>query len=165
MLRKNRLDQTVVGHGTAIEGTLKAEGSVHIDGMIHGGVEGADVVSVGPDGAVHGEVNAASQVVVGGAVEGIVRVAGLLRVRAGGRVSGEAHYLSLEVEKGGLLQGTSHQLDTAEPARAQLEPVAPLRRLEPSREGKQDQRDGNASEEPARASSLQAAAIAAGESR
>jgi cytoskeletal protein CcmA (bactofilin family) len=67
-------------------------------------------VSVGPEGKILGEVTA-DQLSVGGRVEGTVFARGHLLVLASGVVHGNARYTSLEVERGGVMDGSASRVD------------------------------------------------------
>lgn len=113
MLRKRDVGQTVIGQGTVIQGTLRVEGSIHIDGRVEGGVEAEQMVSIGPKGVIVGELKGSQEVIVGGLVEGQTTVKGHLHVRSGGTVRGEVIYQSMEIAKGGAIEGRSRTLDQA----------------------------------------------------
>jgi cytoskeletal protein CcmA (bactofilin family) len=78
---------TVIAAGSVVEGTLRARGMVQVDGTI--------------DGAL----------IVGGRVEGTVFARGHLLVLASGVVHGNARYTSLEVERGGVMDGSASRVD------------------------------------------------------
>ncbi len=105
---------TVIGRGAVIEGTVRAQGRVQVDGKIDGSLLVEGTVSVGPSGAVHGEV-VAEELVVGGRLEGKVSARAHLQVIAGGTVQGQVRYGSLQVERGGVLHGTTVQGDAQAP--------------------------------------------------
>lgn len=113
MLGKRDVGQTVIGQGTVIQGTLRIEGSIHIDGRIEGGIESDQLISIGPKGVIVGDLIGNQDVIVGGLVEGHVAVRGHLCVRSGGTVRGEVSYHSLEIAKGGSLLGQSQLMGQA----------------------------------------------------
>jgi cytoskeletal protein CcmA (bactofilin family) len=104
MFRAKSIDPTVVGQGAVIEGNLRASGRVQIDGRIEGKLEVQGQVSIGPGGAVVGEV-IADEVAIGGRVEGKCVARKHLYVAATGALHGEACYGSLQVERGGVVDG------------------------------------------------------------
>ena len=101
---------TVIAAGSVVEGTLRARGMVQVDGTIDGALIAEGHVSVGPEGKILGEVTA-EQLSVGGRVEGAVFARGHLLVLANGAVHGKSRYTSLEVERGGVMDGSASRVD------------------------------------------------------
>ena len=101
-------EPTVIGRGAVIEGKVRASGPIQIDGHVDGALLVDGPVSVGPSGAITGEV-AADDIVVGGRVQGKVLARGHLHVASGGSVRGEVRYGSLQIDRGGLIDGTTGQ--------------------------------------------------------
>jgi cytoskeletal protein CcmA (bactofilin family) len=101
-------EPTVIGRGAVVEGKVRASGPIQIDGHIDGALDVEGQVSIGPNGAISGEVTA-DDVVVGGRIEGMVHARGHLHVASGGSVRGEARYGSLQIDRGGLIDGTTAQ--------------------------------------------------------
>jgi cytoskeletal protein CcmA (bactofilin family) len=105
-------EPTVIGRGTLIEGTIRVSGRVQVDGQIDGTLIAEGPVSVGPSGSIIGEV-VAHELAVGGRVEGKVNVREHLHVAPEGVCRGEVRYGSLQVDRGGVLDGsTAHGEDT-----------------------------------------------------
>jgi len=103
-----RAGTTILAEGCALEGELRVQGEALIEGAVLGNVVTEGSVAIGPQGRVLGEV-IARELSVRGRVDGIVRTKGHLRVLSSGRVEGHATYDSLEVERGGILEGSSYQ--------------------------------------------------------
>jgi cytoskeletal protein CcmA (bactofilin family) len=101
---------TVIAAGSVVEGTLRTRGMVQVDGTIDGALVAEGHVSVGPEGRILGEVTA-DQLSVGGRIEGTVFARGHLLVLASGVVHGNARYTSLEVERGGVMDGSASRVD------------------------------------------------------
>jgi len=125
----NRPEPTVLGRGAVIEGSLRATGPLQVDGQVDGTVQVDGQVSVGPNGVVTGEL-VADEIVVGGRVEGKVTARAHLHIAPGGSVRGEVRYGSLQVDRGGLLDGTTGQgqgaAETAMVAARASKPPPPL---------------------------------------
>jgi cytoskeletal protein CcmA (bactofilin family) len=123
-------EPTVIGRGAVIEGDVRASGPLQVDGHIDGTLKVEGQVSIGPNGVVTGELSA-DEVVVGGRVEGALTARGLLHVTAGGHVRGEVRYGALQIDRGGILDGSTaqgHALDaTATPHGNSLRPSRPPR--------------------------------------
>jgi cytoskeletal protein CcmA (bactofilin family) len=106
-------EPTVIGRGTLIEGTVRVSGRVQVDGQIDGTLVAEGPVSVGPSGSIIGEV-VAHELAVGGRVEGKVSIREHLHVAPNGVCRGEVRYGSLQVDRGGVLDGsTAHGNDTS----------------------------------------------------
>jgi cytoskeletal protein CcmA (bactofilin family) len=110
---KAATEPTVIGRGTLIEGTVRVSGRVQVDGNIDGTLIAEGPVSVGPSGSIIGEV-VAHELAVGGRVEGKVNVREHLHVAPDGVCRGDVRYGSLQVDRGGVLDGsTAHGEDTS----------------------------------------------------
>jgi cytoskeletal protein CcmA (bactofilin family) len=103
---KAATEPTVIGRGTVIEGTVRVSGRVQVDGEIEGSLIAEGHVSVGPSGSIVGEV-VADQLAVGGRVEGKVTVREHLHIAPGGSTRGELRYGSLQVDRGGVIDGST----------------------------------------------------------
>jgi cytoskeletal protein CcmA (bactofilin family) len=115
---------TVLSEGCALEGTLSARGPVQIDGAISGGLITDGHASIGASARILGEVRA-DELSVHGEVSGLVFVRGHLQVAASGAVRGYARYATLEVARGGVVDGAATLMPEApQPARDDLSEAA-----------------------------------------
>jgi len=100
--------ETLIGHGTRIEGNLVVTGGVHLEGFVKGNVttspDGTAVLSIGPQGVVEGLVEV-PRVVVHGEVRGDIRAKDKVELGAGARVSGNVSYGVIEMAAGAMIQG------------------------------------------------------------
>jgi cytoskeletal protein CcmA (bactofilin family) len=101
---------TVIAAGSVVEGTLRVRGMVQVDGTIEGTLIAEGHVSVGPEGRIVGEITA-DQLSVGGKVEGTIFARNHLHVLASGTVRGNARYTTLEVERGGIMDGSASRVE------------------------------------------------------
>jgi cytoskeletal protein CcmA (bactofilin family) len=101
---------TVIAAGSVVEGTLRVKGMLQLDGTIQGNLIADGHVSVGPDGKILGDVTA-DDLSIAGRVEGTVNARNHLHVLAKGVVQGGARYASLEVDRGGIMDGRASRLD------------------------------------------------------
>lgn len=99
-------EPTLIGAGSRVAGTVRANGSLQIDGEVEGHVFAQGQVSIGPRGSVIGELTA-SELVVGGRIEGTVRVQGSVHVVNGGVAIGVLQYSGIQVDRGGTLEELS----------------------------------------------------------
>lgn len=100
---------TVIAAGCIVEGSLRVSGMVQVDGTVDGTLSADGHVSVGPDGKILGELRT-DQLSIGGTVDGALHVRGHLHVLASGVVKGTAAYASLEVDRGGVMDGSASRV-------------------------------------------------------
>jgi cytoskeletal protein CcmA (bactofilin family) len=130
-------EPTVIGRGAVIEGKIRASGPIQVDGHIDGTLIVDGQVSIGPSGEIKGEV-AADDIVVGGKVQGKLHARTHLHVAPGGSVRGEARYGSLQIDRGGVIDGTTAQGQAATEAApatttaAKPEPARPVAAEKPA---------------------------------
>jgi cytoskeletal protein CcmA (bactofilin family) len=104
---------TVIAQGSTVEGTMRARGMLQVDGLIDGTLIVEGHVSVGPEGEIRGNVTA-DNLAIGGRVQGRLEARGHLHVLRTGHVCGEVRYTTLEVDRGGVMDGrASHTLEGA----------------------------------------------------
>ncbi len=85
--------------GTVVEGTVKSEKDIRIEGRIKGKLHCDAKLVIGPTGYIEGEVRCASAVIEG-RFEGTIFVSDLLNVRESASISGEVTTGRLVVQSG-----------------------------------------------------------------
>lgn len=85
--------------GTSVEGTVRCESDIRIDGTIKGKLLCSAKVIIGPTGAVEGEIHC-QNAVVEGRIRGVVTVKELLNVREAADVDGDISTGKLIVQSG-----------------------------------------------------------------
>ncbi len=103
-LRADEIIETSIGSSVSIQGVLKAEGNIRIDGLFEGQIETAGNVIVGPNGKVGADI-VARNVLVAGLVRGNIQTHERLEILANGRVLGDIEAVTLYIEEGGRHQG------------------------------------------------------------
>lgn len=93
----------IIGVGATINGTIKENNEINIQGLVDGDVE-CKVLIVGKSGNLKGKIKTES-LTVEGTVEGELNVKGLLKLMSSGAVSGKITYGSLQINEGGKLIG------------------------------------------------------------
>jgi len=88
-------------NGTTIEGTIKSDSDIRIDGIIKGSLTCGAKVIIGPSGFIEGEVRC-QNAVIEGRFEGTLQVAELLNVRETAKVSGDVRTNKLIVQSGAV---------------------------------------------------------------
>ncbi len=109
----SRMEATI-GANTSINGVLKAEGSIRIDGTFEGLLEVIGSVIVGQTGRVVATIKA-TNVHVSGAVKGEIVATEQLEISQTGKVWGDITANALHIEPGGMFRGQSAMLSPDEP--------------------------------------------------
>jgi cytoskeletal protein CcmA (bactofilin family) len=113
--------ETLIGHGTRIEGNLVVTGGVHLEGYVKGNVltdkSGTAVLTIGPKGIVEGIVEV-PRVVVHGEVRGDIKAKDKVELGASARVSGNVSYGVIEMAAGAVIQGRLVAPPSSEPVAA-----------------------------------------------
>lgn len=91
--------------GTEIEGTIKANSDIRIDGSIKGNLFCDAKVIIGPTGSVNGEIRC-QNAVVEGSFDGKMSVKEVLNVRETAKINGDTNCGKLIVQPGGVIDGT-----------------------------------------------------------
>ena len=94
----------IIGKTTVIEGTLRANGNVHISGTVNGTLEVDGRTVVMPGGVIDGEMRTTSAE-VGGTIRGVLEVAERLVLKATAVVEGDIRTDKLVVEDGAMFNG------------------------------------------------------------
>jgi cytoskeletal protein CcmA (bactofilin family) len=95
---------TVIGEGSHFNGSLRADGTVLVNGTYEGGLQTAEGVIVGKSGVVNGDLLATS-ILVEGTVKGNVTARDRVELRTGSRLEGDVHARSFMIEDGVFFQG------------------------------------------------------------
>lgn len=106
--KKTNIDQmdTIIGANTIIEGTVKTDTSLRIEGKVYGKVECNGDLTIGSDGYVETVVNARN-IMLAGTIKGEVHASGKLQILSSGRMIGQANMAALIIEDGGRFEGES----------------------------------------------------------
>lgn len=97
-------DLNIIGAGTVVEGKLKSQGSIRIDGKFTGEVTTPGNIAVGPMGEVEGIV-AGRNITVGGKVKGTVTASEKLVFEGRAVVRAEIRASKLVIDEGALFDG------------------------------------------------------------
>jgi cytoskeletal protein CcmA (bactofilin family) len=100
--------------GTVVEGTVRADSDIRIDGTIKGTLICDAKVIVGPTGLIDGEVRCANAVIEG-KFEGILHVRELLNIRESAMVNGDVTTSKLVVQPGAIFNVTCTMGDAKRP--------------------------------------------------
>lgn len=102
-----------------IVGDIETDGTLRIDGTLHGSVRRAGVVILGVGAAVHGNI-VAGEVIVGGSVQGDIRAQHRVELQPTSVVTGDVEAGTVLIQEGGVLRGRlCVRPEGAEPSGAQ----------------------------------------------
>ena len=93
----------IIGEGATINGTIKENNEISIQGSVEGDIECKDLM-VGKSGTLKVKIKTDSLSVEGN-IEGALSVKGLLTLMSSGTISGKIAYGSLQIHEGGKLTG------------------------------------------------------------
>jgi len=125
----NSTIDSLIGASARIEGNLKFQGGLRIDGHIVGNVIADEsqpsMLIISEQARIDGEVHA-THLVVNGLINGPVYARELLELQPKARVVGNVQYTALEMHHGAIVQGTlSHAEDISRPPNLKLAASAP----------------------------------------
>ncbi|HOS49093.1 MAG TPA: polymer-forming cytoskeletal protein [Bacteroidia bacterium] len=94
----------IIGAGTVIEGEIKSNGDIRVDGTIKGSVTSKAKVVVGSTGVIEGDVHC-QNADISGAILGKTTVAEMLFMKSQARINGDIQTGKLVVEVGASFTG------------------------------------------------------------
>jgi cytoskeletal protein CcmA (bactofilin family) len=106
-LNTSSTEINLLGNGTVVEGTVRAESSVRVDGKIKGKLVCKNTLTIGANGEIEGEVEA-KNAIVGGKINGKLKVAEKLVLESKSVLLGELKASKLIIEEGAVFEGTSN---------------------------------------------------------
>ncbi|HHS95777.1 MAG TPA: polymer-forming cytoskeletal protein [Phaeodactylibacter sp.] len=92
-------------HGTTVEGAIKTQSDIRVDGIIKGSLHCKAKVIIGPTGYVDGEIRCVNAVIEG-KFEGTLHVTELLNIRETAKVNGDVKTNKLIVQSGAIFNVT-----------------------------------------------------------
>ena len=95
---------SVIGPGMEITGDIKCDGTVRIEGRVHGAIHATKSVVVGKGGRVEGDIET-QDVVVAGSVIGTVVGASRVELQETCRVEGDIRSRRIKLDEGGQVEG------------------------------------------------------------
>lgn len=102
----NATELNFIGKGTYIEGNIKTESSLRIDGVVKGKLICKNTLTLGENGQIEGDVEAANAI-VGGKIKGKIIVGDKLVLESKSSLKGELKAKKLIIDEGALFDGTS----------------------------------------------------------
>ena len=101
------LESVVIGDGVIIKGVFFVPAKAVINGIIEGDLT-AEEVLIGTTGKITGRISA-KVIDVRGQIHNTIVSEKNLIIRSTGKISGKIHYVEIEIEKGGEVEGTLTQ--------------------------------------------------------
>lgn len=105
----------LIGRGTIVEGDIKAESSIRIDGSVKGKIICKNTVTIGEGGQVEGDIEAVNAI-ISGKVTGKIIVKQKLNLESRSVLTGELKAGKLVVDEGAVFNGTSKMGSEGTPA-------------------------------------------------
>ncbi len=97
--------KTVIGKDTVMEGSVKSEESIRLDGTLKGELHASGTLVIGPSGKVEAEILRVRDAVIGGEVSGNLEADGSVKLEASAVFSGDIAARSIVVEEGAIIRG------------------------------------------------------------
>jgi cytoskeletal protein CcmA (bactofilin family) len=95
---------TIVGKGSSLEGTLKVEQSLRVDGKIKGQVSTTDSLVIGKEGEIDGEI-ITKNAIIGGRVRAKLSATGKVVLEGNAVFVGELKTSRLVIDDGAVFEG------------------------------------------------------------
>ena len=103
----DRPADTVVGSGTSVEGTLKVEGNLLLDGKLDGTLTVNGRLEVGAGAEIRADVDAV-EARVAGKIRGNLKARESVELLQGSRLEGDVFTRCFRIEDGAFFQGNCH---------------------------------------------------------
>jgi cytoskeletal protein CcmA (bactofilin family) len=113
----NATELNFIGKGTYIEGNIKTESSLRVDGIVKGKLICKNTLTLGENGQIEGDVEA-SNAIIGGKIKGKIIVGDKLVLESKSSLKGELKAKKLIIDEGAVFDGTSDMgISTAAPVK------------------------------------------------
>lgn len=103
----------LIASTTHLEGNVRTESDIRIDGLLKGNLTTSGRLIVGPKGNINGEITCKTAEVEG-SIEGKINVSELLSLKASSRFTGEIITRQLMIEPGAMFSGNCKMNSTSE---------------------------------------------------
>lgn len=94
----------LIGAGTVVEGKIRSQGSVRVDGKVVGEVSASESLAVGNAGEVEGNITA-KNVVIGGKVRGSITATEKVVFEGKSVIKGDIRAGKLVIDEGSIFDG------------------------------------------------------------
>lgn len=123
---------SIIGPGMHIRGDLSTDGTVRVEGTVHGTIRAGKAVVLGKDGAIEGDVFT-QDAVIGGRLIGSIVAESRLELQSTSVIEGEIRACAehLQLDEGARFNGQIQMIDAGAPAREAAPTPAPAAPLVP----------------------------------
>jgi cytoskeletal protein CcmA (bactofilin family) len=97
---------TIVGINTLVEGTIKTDASMRVEGKVNGEIYCQGDLTVGAEGVVNATINGRN-IRIAGEVIGDIKATGTVHIESKGKLVGNIHMKSFIIDEGGIFEGQS----------------------------------------------------------
>ncbi|GBG56757.1 hypothetical protein SPFL3102_02517 [Sporomusaceae bacterium FL31] len=104
--------ETIIGKDTQLKGSVKAQGTIRIDGEFEGDIDSEQDIIIGESGHVTAKINARN-VLISGVLQGNVNATGRLELMSSGKLYGDIKANALIIGEGAVFKGVSDMIDTS----------------------------------------------------
>jgi cytoskeletal protein CcmA (bactofilin family) len=119
--------ESIVGPSVKIDGDLKSQGNLRIDGTVTGKVKTSQNLFVGESANISADVEA-ENASISGTVQGNIKVSGALTIGKTGRLLGDISCGTLQVEEGAYFIGKCSMRE-----RGDIEPIQEVTEATPAK--------------------------------
>ena len=95
---------TIIGKGSAFEGTLSVESTLRVDGRVKGTISATDSLVIGKHGDVDGDVTV-NNAIIGGKLAGKLTAKGKVVLESNSMFRGELKTSKLVIDEGAIFHG------------------------------------------------------------
>ena len=103
-------DLNLIGAGTTVEGKIRTQGSLRLDGKMTGEIHAAENLAIGLTGEIEGMINGRN-VTVGGKVKGNITAVEKLVLEGKSVVRGDVKAARLVIDEGAVFDGKISMTD------------------------------------------------------
>lgn len=104
-------DLNLIGAGTTVEGKIRTQGSLRLDGKMTGEIHAAENLAIGSTGEIEGLVNGRN-ITVGGKVKGNITAVEKLVLEGKAVVRGDIRAARLVIDEGAIFDGKVSMTET-----------------------------------------------------
>jgi len=101
---------TLIGKNSSFEGTLKASGTIRIDGEVQGELLIDGDVYIGENSRIIGNISGVN-VIISGLVEGNITATDKIKITSNGRLIGDVSVKSIIVDEDAFFEGRCKMID------------------------------------------------------
>ena len=116
------------GAGTVVDGTIRANNSVRIDGRVKGKLICKNTLTVGVNGEIEGEVEA-KNAIIGGKIIGKIKVSEKLVLESKSVLIGDLKASKLLIDEGAVFEGNS-DMGKKEQTTAEIKTTVPINKTD-----------------------------------